>query len=625
MYMNIGERTHEIGILRSQGASARQVFWIFFSESLILGVIGVVIGLGLGLVVTDVFRYFTARIFQPFSPGIDFSFQFPVTTIQHLILGAAAGLITVMIGGLAPSLSATRTTIMGALRPAVRKPGKQRTALKLVLAGLPLTVFGTLMYLWYDMLSAYSIGLFVAAALAPIGMAGVTLLTSGLLRSGGPVIERSLFGFGKTRKIISRNVERNLLRSTICFALIGISLSLVIEMGSAQMGTVSGIESVIHSFSSSDLTLMSEGDVPKSFVENITKIQGVSASTPVQVVNDQTILQNNVTGTPFNSTSTVLAIDTISYPQVMGMTFSSDTPQDVFERLNESNTILLTAPLAESLNVTVGDKVGVRYIDKENRTFEDDVEVKTPMGNQTIHVKYDYTVPVLAWKNYTVVGVAQGAWMDIMSFGNFALSEASYVSYNNLNATFPNGDIHNDTANVFFVKVNSDANITQTKDDLLNQYGREYKLTVTTYQDAIERVRSSIDEIFYILYAVVMFAVANACIGVAAIMVMNVAERRREIGILRSQGMSKGQVVTAIVGEAVFLGMVGLIMGVAVGLMLTRATISYMAVAGFPMPFVIPYESLAMAFGLALFASVVSALYPANRASNENIVEAIRQ
>jgi len=30
MYMNIGERTHEIGILRSQGASTRQVFWILF-------------------------------------------------------------------------------------------------------------------------------------------------------------------------------------------------------------------------------------------------------------------------------------------------------------------------------------------------------------------------------------------------------------------------------------------------------------------------------------------------------------------------------------------------------------------------------------------------------------------
>jgi len=59
----------------------------------------------------------------------------------------------------------------------------------------------------------------------------------------------------------------------------------------------------------------------------------------------------------------VLAIDAASYPQVMSMTFSDDTPTNVFERLNQSGTILLTSPLAKSLNVSVGDQVKIRYID----------------------------------------------------------------------------------------------------------------------------------------------------------------------------------------------------------------------------------------------------------------------
>jgi ABC-type antimicrobial peptide transport system permease subunit len=45
-------------------------------------------------------------------------------------------------------------------------------------------------------------------------------------------------------------------------------------------------------------------------------------------------------------------------------------------------------------------------------------------------------------------------------------------------------------------------------------------------------------------------------------MIMNVAERRREIGIFRSQGMSKAQVITSIIGEATFLGVVGFAMGI---------------------------------------------------------------
>jgi putative ABC transport system permease protein len=626
MYMNIGERTHEIGILRSQGASTGQVFWIFFSESLILGVIGVAIGLVLGLFVTDVFRYLTSKIFQPFSPGIEFKFVLPSTTGQHLILGAAAGLLTVMIGGLFPSLSACRTDIINALRPSMRKPGKQRTALKLVLIGLPLTIFGTFIFVWFDIFSQYGIGLYVVSALAPIAMLGVTLLVAGLLRSGGPVIERSLFGFGKTRKIISRNVERNLLRSTICFALIGMSLSLVVVMSGAQVGTVAGVENVIRSFSSSDLTVISDGRIQKSFADNITSISTVNATTPLLVVPEQTIIQNNASSTPINSSSTVLAIDTYSYPKVMSMTFDDDTPSNVFDRLNDSNTIILTSPLAKSLNASVGNEVKIRYLDYENRTEEQVIEVPTPYGPQQTVVYYNYTVPVLAWKNFTVVGIAQGAWLDIMSFGNFMLSEASYISYSNLNATFPTSiNNYNNTANIFFVKIDQNTNIDQTKNNIQDSYGKEYKLSITTYNDAVQRVKSSIDQIFYILYAVVAFAVLNAGIGVAAIMIMNVAERRREIGIFRSQGMSKAQVITSIIGEATFLGVVGFAMGITVGLMFHRVTVSYMRVAGFPMAFIIPVDAIIITLFLALLTAVIGAVYPANKASKQNIVESIRQ
>ncbi|MGD6932841.1 MAG: ABC transporter permease [Candidatus Bathyarchaeia archaeon] len=628
MYMNIGERTHEIGILRSQGASTRQVFWIFFSESLILGVVGVAIGLVSGLFVTDIFRYFTSRIFQPFSPGVAFHFAFPESTINHLILGVVAGLATVTIGGMLPSLSACKTDILNALRPSMRKPGKQRTALKLILGGLPLTIFGAFIFVWYDMFSQFGVGLYIVSALAPIAMLGVTMLTAGLLRSGGPAIERGLYAFGKTRKIISRNVERNLMRSTICFALIGISLSLVVVMGGAQIGTVAGVENVIRSFSSSDLTVMTDNVVSIGFSDNITATKGVNSTTPVLVVPDKTILQNAEADSPLNSSTTVLAIDSASYSSVMSMTFSDDTPNDVFERLNDEGTIILTSPLANSLNASVGDIINVRYIAYEDKVVEVEVPVGTalPPGAPTPEpIEYHVTVPVLEWKNYTVVGVAQGAWLDIMSFGNFMLSEASYISYNNLNATFPNSNKnYNNTANLFFVKANPGTNIVETKNNLIEAYGDQYKLSITTYDDAVQRVRSSIDEIFYILYSIVIFAVANAGIGVAAIMIMNVSERKREIGILRSQGMSKGQVVTSIMGEATFLGVVGFVMGIIVGLMFHRVTVSYMRLEGFPMAFIMPYDAMAVILVLAIATAVISSVYPADKASKLDIVDAIR-
>jgi putative ABC transport system permease protein len=598
IYMNVGERTHEIGILRSQGASTGQVFWIFFSESLILGIIGVTTGLFSGIFMKDVFRYLTDVLFQSSSAKFTLDFTIPSTAVPHLILGAFAGFLTVIIGGLFPSLAASRTTIINALRPSMRKPGKPRTALKLVALGLPLTVFGMLIYIWFDFFAQFGYGLFVVSVLAPIPMAGVTLLAAGLLRRASPVVERVLIGFGKTRKIISRNIERNLLRSTICFALIGMSFSFVILMSGAQIGTVMGVENVIRSFSSSDLTVTSKTLISKTFADNLTiNDASINCTTPVLIVPQRTILQANMR-TPLNSSSAIMAIDPASYPKVMSMAFSANTPSDVFMKLNESGTIILTSPLAQSLNVTTNDVIKMRVVSM------------TQFG-----------LPILAWKNFTVVGIAQGAFLDIMSIGHFQLSEASYISYNSLNNSFPTYDNMSD---LFFVKANTGQNLDQIKDQITKSYGDKYELGITTFNDTLERVRGPIDQIFYILYAVVMFAVVNAAIGVTAIMVMNVAERRRELGILRSQGMSKFQVVTSIIGEATFLGVIGFFVGTVVGLIFHRVTVSFMRLEGFPMPFIIPYNAIELSLVLAMVTTIIGAVYPAYHASRLNIVEALR-
>jgi putative ABC transport system permease protein len=208
-----------------------------------------------------------------------------------------------------------------------------------------------------------------------------------------------------------------------------------------------------------------------------------------------------------------------------------------------------------------------------------------------------------------------------MTVGGFPLSEAGYISYNSLNDTFPK---YYNNSNMFFLKANSDHDVDHIKDRILNLYGNDYELSATTYNDAVKRVRASIDEIFYILYSVVMFAVANSAIGVAAIMIMNVTERRREIGIFRSQGMSRTQVVVSIFGEAACLGVIGFLVGTAVGLIFHRITVSYMRVTGFPMPYIIPFDAIWVSLVLAIITSITSAVYAANRASRLNIVEALR-
>jgi ABC-type lipoprotein release transport system permease subunit len=412
-------------------------------------------------------------------------------------------------------------------------------------------------------------------------------------------------------------------------------------MGGAQTGTVMGVESVVRSFSSSDVTINSKNLIPRSFSTNLTDIGDglIDVATPVLAVPERAILHYNATDPPSNSSATIVAIDPETYPMAMSMTFTEDTPLDVFDQLNNSGTIILTTPLAQSLQVKVDDILELRQIKLVlvplYTTIMPPIEVEPPSDSPfpgappstpppqiepiTI-VSYVPSTEIIS-ENFTVIGIAQGAWLEMASIGGHPLSEASYISYNSLNNTFPK---HYNNSNMFFIKSLPDKNVDEIKDEILNLYGKEYELSATTYNDSVERVSSSIDEIFYILYSVVIFAVANSAIGVAAIMIMNVSERKREIGIFRSQGMSRGQVVVSIFGEAACLGFIGFLSGTAIGLIFHRITVSYMSLAGFPMPYIIPYDAIWISLLLAIITAITSAVYAANRASKLNIVESLR-
>jgi ABC-type antimicrobial peptide transport system permease subunit len=591
MYTNVGERTEEVGILRSTGASTGQVFWLFFSESFILGIVGAVVGIATGIIITSVFKYSINQLF--FLPQ-KFAIDLSVFQIRHLMVGAGAGVITAVIGGVFPSLKACKIDVVKALRPTMRKAGKPRTALKLIAIGLTLTFFGVFVFVGGTFFSEVSWGIFIGALLASVPVLGIIFLTAGLLRIGNSVVERSLFLFKSSSKIISRNIERNLARSTACFALIGLSLSFVVVMGSAQTGVIMGIEDVIKSFASSDLTVISETSISRSFDNELTNIGDgalINRTTSIFIVPQRTMLLSNLS---LNKTLvTLVVIDPSTYSKVMSTSFSEDTPSDVFTELDKPGRIILTAPLTRSLNTSIGDVLAVS----------------------------NYSNTTTTWINFTVVGVAEGFWLELMSFSGLELSKTCYISYKSLYNFFPN---YKDEASVFFVEVKPDQDVDRVKDRVMELYGTEFKLTVVTYNDVLREVSTEVNKIFLTLYSIVLFAIVNAVIGMMSIMMMNVTMRQREIGILRSQGMSKSQVVGSIIGEGLVLGVVGFVLATALGLIFHSITVSYMSFGGFKMPFIISFDSIVIALALGVLTSVISAAYPAYRASKMKIVESLR-
>lgn len=107
-------------------------------------------------------------------------------------------------------------------------------------------------------------------------------------------------------------------------------------------------------------------------------------------------------------------------------------------------------------------------------------------------------------------------------------------------------------------------------------------------------------------------------VGVANTMVISVLERKREIGLRRALGSTRGQVRAQFFTESVMLCLLGGLTGTALGVL---GTASYAATRDWPA--VIPPLAVFGGVGSALVIGVLAGLYPAIRASRLTPTEAL--
>lgn len=145
------------------------------------------------------------------------------------------------------------------------------------------------------------------------------------------------------------------------------------------------------------------------------------------------------------------------------------------------------------------------------------------------------------------------------------------------------------------------------------------EVDVSRPSDALEAkaaAKGSLTSLFLGLGAVVLLV---GTIGVANVMVISVLERRREIGVRRALGATRGTVTRQFFIEAVLLSAAGGVLGILFG---SVATLTFSAVEGWAPQ--IPPALLGGAFVVSLAVGAVAGIYPAARASKVPPTEALR-
>jgi putative ABC transport system permease protein len=108
-------------------------------------------------------------------------------------------------------------------------------------------------------------------------------------------------------------------------------------------------------------------------------------------------------------------------------------------------------------------------------------------------------------------------------------------------------------------------------------------------------------------------------IGIMNIMLASVLERIREIGIRRSIGAQKKDIILQFLFEAVFICFLGGLAGVILGIV-TAKLIAQSA----EIPTVISWWSIVLSFGVAFMVGLVFGLFPAKKASEYDPIIALR-
>ena len=109
-------------------------------------------------------------------------------------------------------------------------------------------------------------------------------------------------------------------------------------------------------------------------------------------------------------------------------------------------------------------------------------------------------------------------------------------------------------------------------------------------------------------------------VGILTIMTIAVTERVSEIGLLRALGANRAHILRLFLGEAVVLGSIGGILGVAVTLAIVYA-VKLIAPA---LPLEIAWHYVAAALALAITVGLVAGLAPAMRAARMDPLDALR-
>jgi len=228
-------------------------------------------------------------------------------------------------------------------------------------------------------------------------------------------------------------------------------------------------------------------------------------------------------------------------------------------------------------------------------------------------------------KNFRVIGV----FPEKGTVSSLNLDEVAIAPY----TTVQNYLIGSKSFNTILVKVNSTANIERAKADITSTLRMSHNIKdpskddfyITTQTDIVNRLTIITTIFTMLLTSVAAISLVVGGIGIMNIMLVSVTERIQEIGLRKALGATNNDILYQFLTEAVLLTMLGGIVGIILGSVLSFGISLLMTrILGITWSFVFPVSAALIGFFVSVLVGLGFGIYPARNAASKNPIESLR-
>jgi putative ABC transport system permease protein len=574
MSVTVAERRPDIGILRAVGATRGQIVLLFATLAAILGLIGAIVGVPLGVLLSEfTFYQFRVELGSMFlNPDVN-----PTRlSWSNAILAIVAGVTTAVLAALVPAVQAANDDPAHVVR---RSTGGAKGIWRLVhrLTCLGLIGGGIAMILLRDELPA-RFGNIGGMMLALVGMLLAAPIFVTLLVSFLQPLVRMLFPISV--RLAFDNLLRAPGRTGVVIGALAAGVALMFQTAgvgrSNEEPVVTWITQVVqadHFVFSGNMTAANSSNSP--MVETIAR--DLRALPEVDRV-----MSIRYSRPEYNGTIVYLiAMDAVEYAHATRERVPNGLPDlERFLELPGTDDVLVSENFARRHNVTTGDTIVL------------------PGPTGPVHLRMIGTVRDYSWSRGTI-------FMDRKRYAEVF------------------GDNLIDMCHVFLKPERTGS---ATSELVLDKYVNQKGLFITDRNSLRNFLSELINRVYLFAYLQQIIIGIVASLGVVTALLISVLQRKRELGLLLAVGATPGQVLRSVLAEAMLMGIFGTILGILIGLPMEWYVLKVIMVeeSGFIFDVVIPWKQTFVIAGVAISAATIAGLLPAIRAIQTRIPDALQ-